>query len=96
MLHCFASWLLEGSWSDELLGPYLILGLRSSGDLGLSRGVVVTRTWDIVFNFMAIENLVVALTGLSHIESDVFAGEHLVVLCSQLFHPLISAVLNII
>ena len=91
-----ASWLLESSWSHLVHSSESVLGLACVCDVASLTLWILARSWDIKFQALTVEHLVVVKSWWGLIETDVLSGEHFVITCSTFLGPLSSCILKVV
>lgn len=96
MFQRLSSWLLEGSWTSLSHGPIFILGQTSLRYVNALVIWILTRSWNVEFQTLAIEDLIIVESWRSLIETYVLTRECFVVTGSSFRGPLSSSIFKVI
>jgi len=96
LLQRLCPWLLERARSHLFLSGILVLGLRYGLNLLASLEWILSWTWHIKFQALAIEYLIIVESWWSMVKSNVLTWEHFVITSSSLGSPLGPVIFKVI
>lgn len=96
VFHRLISWLLESSRTSLSHGPSFILGQTSLRDVNALVVWILAGSWNIEFQTLAVEDLIIVESRRSLVESYVLTGECFVITGSAFCGPLSSSIFEVI